>query len=61
MMAGGSHLLHTRGRRSGAATAGASHLLVQGRRGGVARGRRKPPVAVSGLPLHVQGVLVNHC
>jgi hypothetical protein len=44
---------------SGAVAAGASHLLAWGRRSGAARGRRKPPVAVSGLPLRVQGVLAN--
>jgi hypothetical protein len=60
-VARGSHLLHMGGRRSGAAAAGASHLLPWGRRSDVARGRRKPPVAVSGLPHHVQGVLANHC
>jgi hypothetical protein len=44
-------LQHTRGRRSVAGTAGASHLLAQGRRSGRARGRNEPPVAASVLPL----------
>jgi hypothetical protein len=61
VVTGGSHLLHTRGRRSGAEAAGASHLLARGRRSGAARGRRKPPVAVLDLPLRVQGVLANQC
>jgi hypothetical protein len=48
---------------------GASHLVAQERRSGVAvigashliaRGRRKSPIAVSGLPLHELRMLVNH-
>jgi hypothetical protein len=39
----------------------ASHLLAaRERRGGVARGRSEPPVAVSGLPLRELRVLANH-
>jgi hypothetical protein len=34
---------------------------ARGKRNGAARGRRKSPVAVSGLPLRVQGVLANRC
>jgi hypothetical protein len=40
-----------RGRRSGVVAATASHLLVRGRRRGVARERSEPLVAVSGMPL----------
>jgi hypothetical protein len=39
--------------------AGASHLVAQGRRSGVARGRRKSPVEVSGLPLRELRVLLT--
>jgi hypothetical protein len=49
--AGASHLLHMRG-RSGVATAGAFYL--------VARGRSKPSIAVSDLPLCELKVLANH-
>jgi hypothetical protein len=49
VVARASHLLHTRGRRSGVVAARDSHLLVRGRRSGVTRGRNKPPIAVSGL------------
>jgi hypothetical protein len=49
--AGASHLLHMRG-RSGVATAGAFYL--------VARGRSKPSIAVSDLPLYELQVLANH-
>jgi hypothetical protein len=46
-----SHLLHMQ-ERSGVAAPGTYHLVVRGRRSGAARGRSKPPVVVSGLPLH---------
>jgi hypothetical protein len=55
-----SHLLHTRERRSGAVAARASHLMAQGRRSGAARGRSKPPVAVSGLSLRELQMISNH-
>jgi hypothetical protein len=61
VVVGGSHLLHMQGRRSGAAAVGASHLLARERRSGASQGRRKPPVVVSGMPLHEQGVHANHC
>jgi hypothetical protein len=37
---------------AGVAVAGASHLLVPGRRSCAARGRSEPLIAVSSLPLH---------
>jgi hypothetical protein len=55
-----SHLLHTRGRRSGAMMTGASHLMERGMRSGVARGRSKSPIAISDLSLHELRVLANH-
>jgi hypothetical protein len=55
-----SHLLHTRGRRSGVVVAGASHLLARGRRSGVTQGRSEPPIAVSGVLLHELRMLANH-
>jgi hypothetical protein len=57
---GASHLLHTWGRRSGAVVTGASHLVAWGRRCGAARGRSKPPIVVSGLPLRELWMLANH-
>jgi hypothetical protein len=59
-VAGTSHLLHTRGRRSGAVVARASHLMARGRRSGASRGRSKPLIVVSGLPLRELRVLANH-
>jgi hypothetical protein len=58
--AGASHLLHTRGRRSGAVAAGVSHLVARGRRSDAAQGRSKPPVVVTCLPLHDLQILANH-
>jgi hypothetical protein len=46
--------------RSGAAVAGASHLVTRGRRSGAALGRSKPPVAVLGLPLYKLRMLANY-
>jgi hypothetical protein len=57
--AASSHLLDTRG-RSGAMTAEASHLVEREMRSGVARGRSKSPIVVSGLPLRELRVLANH-
>jgi hypothetical protein len=56
-----SHLLHTRGRKSGVVATRDSHLLALGRRGGVDQGRSdEPPVAISDLPLCKLQILVNH-